>query len=76
MNFFIRRVELVFLGLFAAISALVWIYQFFWVAPVKKCEQHGNWWDPQSGSCAHVIYLPSITHRKPGQKAASATTAH
>jgi hypothetical protein len=72
MNFFVRRVELWFLGLFAIAAAAVWTFQFFWVVPVQKCERSGNWWDPQSHSCATVIYLPSVTHRKPGQKSASA----
>ena len=71
MNFFVRRVELWFLCLFAVAAAAVWTYQLFWVEPVQKCERTGNWWDPQSRSCAHVIYLPNITHRKPGQRASA-----
>ncbi len=63
MNFFLRRIELIFLGLFAVTATAVWVYQLFWVMPVQRCETHGNWWDPQSRSCAHVIYLPNFTHR-------------
>jgi len=69
MNFLLRRIELVFLALFAVGAGAVWIYQIFWAMPVQKCEQHGNWWDPKSRSCAHVIYIPALTHRAPGAKA-------
>jgi hypothetical protein len=74
MNFFLRRIELIFLGLLTLGAAGVWGYQIFWVMPVQKCEQSGNWWDPQSRSCAHVIYLPNITHKpiKPGTTASAA----
>jgi hypothetical protein len=70
MNFFLRRIELIFLGLLMIGAAGVWAYQILYVMPVQRCEGSGNWWDPQSRSCAKVIYLPTFTH-KPIAKAAA-----
>jgi len=68
MNSIINRIGLAFLALFAISVAIVFTYQNVVVAPVQTCESSGNWWDPQSHSCAHVVYLPDITHRRPGAK--------
>jgi hypothetical protein len=68
MNSIINRLGLVFLALFALSAAIVFTYQSVVVTPVQTCEASGNWWDPQSHSCAHVVYLPDITHRPPGAK--------
>jgi hypothetical protein len=68
MNSLINRLGLAFLALFVLSAAIVFTYQATVVAPVQTCESSGNWWDPQSHSCAHVVYLPDITHRRPGAK--------
>jgi hypothetical protein len=34
------------------------------VTPANACESRGGWWDPQSGTCARVVYVPSITGKK------------
>jgi hypothetical protein len=34
------------------------------VPPGAACEASGNWWDPVSKTCAHVVYVPNITGRK------------
>ncbi len=68
MNSVINRVGLAFVALFAISVVIVFTYQNVVVAPVQACESSGNWWDPQSHSCAHVVYLPDITHRRPGAK--------
>ena len=33
------------------------------VPPGAACEAGGNWWDPVSKTCAHVVYIPNITGR-------------
>jgi len=66
MNRLIDRLKLFFLGLFAISCAAVWAYQLLWVAPMKACESHGNWWDPLSRVCATPIYLPNLTGRPIG----------
>jgi hypothetical protein len=68
MNSIINRIGLAFLALFAISVVVIFTYQTVVVAPVQTCESAGNWWDPQSHSCAHVVYLPDITHRRPGAK--------
>jgi hypothetical protein len=68
MNRTIGRVQLIFLALFAVSVFAIWAYQDFYVGPAKACESSGNWWDPASRTCGHVIYLPDVTHRAPGSK--------
>lgn len=66
MNRLIDRLKIFFLGLFAISCVVVWAYQLLWVAPMKACEAHGNWWDPISRVCATPIYLPNLTGRPVG----------
>ncbi|WP_158914386.1 hypothetical protein [Caulobacter sp. S45] len=68
MNRLLGRVQLLFLGVFAVSVAGIWAYQSLYVAPAKACESSGNWWDPASRTCGHVIYLPDVTHRVAGSK--------
>jgi hypothetical protein len=69
MNRTIGRVQLLFLGVFALSVFGIWAYQDLYVSPAKACESSGNWWDPASRTCGHVIYLPDVTHRPAGAKA-------
>ncbi len=66
MNRLIDRLKLFFLCLFAISCVAVWAYQLLWVAPMKACESHGNWWDPFSRICATPLYLPNLTGRPAG----------
>ena len=34
------------------------------VTPENACESRGGWWDPESKTCARVVYVPSITGKK------------
>jgi hypothetical protein len=68
MNRFVNRIELIFLAIFGLAIIGIVAYQTLWVAPVQKCESAGNWWEPISRTCGHVIYLPDITHRPIGSK--------
>ena len=63
MNPLIDRMKVFFLGVFAIACVAVWAYQLLWVAPEKRCEAQGDWWDPQSRACATPIYLPNLTGR-------------
>lgn len=71
MNPAIQRLTLLFVGLFFASCVAVAVYQFLWVAPAKRCEDHGAWWDPDTRICATPIYLPDLTHRPIGAPRAS-----
>jgi hypothetical protein len=66
MNRLIDRLKLVFLGLFAAACVAVWTYQLVWLGPEKRCEAHGDWWDPGARVCATPIFLPRMTGRPIG----------
>ncbi len=66
MNPFIDKLKLVFLGVFFFACCAVWAYELLVIAPAKKCEAHGNWWDPQGRVCATPIYLPNLTGRPVG----------
>ncbi len=71
MTRFIDRLKIFFLGVFAISCAAVWGYQLFWVAPEKRCESRGAWWDPQSRVCATPVYLPNLTGRPAGKLSAA-----
>ena len=67
-RFVLGRIELIFLVLVVLGGVCVWTYNAIYVAPAQHCEGSGNWWDPQTRTCGHVVYLPDITHRQPGAK--------
>jgi hypothetical protein len=81
-------IKLVFLGIFAVITAGLWWYHLNvvepraaclsrpggeWfektrlcrVTPQSACEANGGWWEPQSKTCARVVYVPNITGKRP-----------
>ena len=39
------------------------------IPPGADCEAAGNWWDPRSKTCAHVVNIPDFTGRKTGRAA-------
>jgi len=63
MNRTIDRLKLIFLGLFAVMSAGVFVYHVFWVWPGDKCEAAGDWWDGRTRTCAKPILISDITGR-------------
>ena len=63
MNRTIDRLKLIFLGLFAILSAGALAYHVFWVWPGQKCEAAGDWWDWRSRTCASPILISDITGR-------------
>ena len=34
------------------------------IPPGSACEAAGDWWDPVSKTCAHVVHIPDILNRK------------
>ena len=66
INKAIERLTLLFVGVFAVSCVVVAVYQLVWVMPVKRCEDHGFWWDPATRVCAMPISVTSFTHRPIG----------
>jgi hypothetical protein len=66
MNKAVERLTVFFVGVFALCCVAVAAYQLIWVMPAKTCEDHGAWWDPETRVCATPLYIPALTHRKPG----------
>jgi hypothetical protein len=65
MTKLIDQLKLVFLGVFAIACVAVWGYQWFVVGPQHRCEQAGNWWDPQSRQCGIVVDVRSFPRIAP-----------
>ena len=63
MTRFYNRLMLGFIALFVVGVLGAFAYQIIYVIPAQKCEAVGNWWEPQSRTCAAPIYLPHITGR-------------
>ena len=59
----VLRIKLIFLAIFVVASLGVWAYHGFYVWPRDKCEKAGGWYDPQSGQCGRVVYIPDVTGR-------------
>ncbi len=63
MNRTIDRLKLIFLALFAVLSASAFAYHIGWVWPGQKCEAAGDWWDWRSRTCARPLLISDITGR-------------
>ncbi len=70
---FIHRVMAGFVAVFGLSVAAIVVYAVFWQAPERRCELHGDWWDPADRVCATPIFLPDITHRPIGSRKAPLT---
>lgn len=77
MNRFLtmRRLSILFLGIFAVLAGGAFAYQRFYVAPADACEQTGRWWYEEGRECVQPIYLPDITGRPAGVTRAAASDA-
>lgn len=63
MNHWITNAKLIVTGL-AVIAVLATIgYEWRYVWPVQKCEQHGAWWDPRDRQCLTPMPIWRITQR-------------
>ena len=65
-RFLLGRIELIFFALLVVVAGSVWAYQALVAGPPQRCESSGNWWDAQTHTCGHVVYLPDLTHRRAG----------
>lgn len=68
-----RRLSVLFAGLFALVLGGVFLLQHFWVEPGERCERDGRWWDPETRICAQPISIAEITGRPNGASRAEAS---
>ncbi len=75
MNRFLtmRRLSILFFGLFAVLVAGAFAFQTFYVAPADKCEQTGRWWYAEGRACVQPISIAEITGRPIGVTRAEAS---
>ena len=59
----IDSLKLVFLGLFALITATTLAVHFIWIWPGKECEAARKWWDWRTRTCAQPIPISAFTGR-------------
>lgn len=74
MDSWIANLKYIILGLFLAASLAATGYEWWYVWPVKRCDNAGAWWDPQDRECLTPIPIWRVTGRLPGEgprKAAS-----
>jgi hypothetical protein len=65
-----KRLSILFLGLFAVLVAGSFAYQAYWIEPGDRCEARGQWWADEGRICAQPISIAEITGRPlPGKRA-------
>ena len=60
------RLAMIFFGLFGVAIVGIFVLQDYWVAPGKRCEAAGRWYDMDSRICAQPISIAEITGRPIG----------
>ncbi len=63
----IRYLKYLFLGLLLFGVTLSAGYDLLYGGPMKKCDAAKGWWSWKDRRCYSPIYLPTLTHRKPGE---------
>ncbi|MDQ3126014.1 MAG: hypothetical protein M3Q74_10495 [Pseudomonadota bacterium] len=67
-----KRLSVLFLTTFAVLVGAMFAWQALVIAPGDRCENGGQWWDPEARVCAQPISIAEITGRPlPGQRAAA-----
>ena len=67
-----KRLSIMFVSLFAVALAGMFAWEALVVAPGDRCEEGGQWWDPDARVCAQPISIAEITGRpNPGDRAAA-----
>ena len=61
-----KRLSLLFVGVFGVMMLGLFVYQSYWAAPGERCEKSGRWWDMESRTCAQPISIAEITGRPIG----------
>ncbi len=74
MNSQIGKLKYLFIGLMTIAIVGFTAYSFLYDIPRKKCDAAGGWFEPKSRVCATPVYLPTLTHRKPGEPASATRT--
>jgi hypothetical protein len=65
----IGKLKYLFVFLLFICCAGIFGYELMYSIPKKKCDASGGWYSFRYRTCAAPIYLPSLTHRKPGDPA-------
>ncbi len=69
----IRRLSVLFFGIFGLMIAGVFVFQHYWMEPGERCEAEGKWYDMESRICAQPISIAEITGRPIGVSRAEAS---
>lgn len=67
------RLAMLFAGVFGLAIIGVFVVQNYWVAPGKRCEAEGKWYDMETRYCAQPISIAQITRRPIGVSRAQAS---
>ncbi len=67
------RLAMLFAGVFGLAVIGVFAIQNYWVAPGKRCEAAGKWYDMDNRICAQPISIAEITGRPIGVSRAEAS---
>jgi hypothetical protein len=59
----LERLKIIFLGLFAVLTAAMLIWQVGWIWPRQSCEKAHKWWDGSQRVCAQPILISDVTGR-------------
>jgi hypothetical protein len=79
MQRWISNTKYVLMGLFVVASLGATAYQWWFIWPVRKCDQAGAWWDPRDHQCltpmpiwritGHAAHTPAATAQAPAPAA-------
>ena len=67
------RLAMLFAGVFGLAVIGIFALQDYWVAPGKRCEAAGKWYDMDNRICAQPISIAEITGRPIGVTRAEAS---
>ena len=67
------RLAMLFAGVFGLAVIGIFALQDYWVAPGKRCEAAGKWYDMDNRICAQPISIAEITGRPIGVSRAEAS---
>ncbi|MND84186.1 hypothetical protein D3C80_760700 [compost metagenome] len=69
----IRRLSVLFFGIFGLMIAGVFVFQRYWMEPGERCEAKGHWYSIETRECAQPISIAEITGRPIGVTRAEAS---
>jgi hypothetical protein len=65
MQRWIANTKYVLMGFFLVASLCATAYQWWYIWPVRKCDQAGAWWDPRDHQCLTPMPIWRITGHMP-----------